>query len=107
MPTKIKSVGKKKAAAKKQPVAKKPAVKKVVVSKTVVEKMASPVEKIIYRFKRQFVFVPKCSNCDHVPMRINKLVALMSILVAILSGMVIAQGQFVDLSTLLVHVVSL
>lgn len=88
MPTKTKASGKKKAVAKKKPVAKK-------------------IEKIIYRFNKRFVFVPKCSNCDHVPMRINKLVAMMSVLVAILSGIVIAQSQVVDLSTLLVHAASL
>ncbi len=82
---------------------KKEVEKKTVVKKPTVKKASSPVEKIIYRFNRQFVFVPKCSNCDHVPMRINKLVALMTILVAVLSGMVIAQSQIVDLSTLLVH----
>lgn len=82
MPTKTKGSGKKKVA---------------------VMKSTSPVEKIIYRFQKQSVFVPKCSNCDHVPMRINNLVALMTILVAVLSGMVIAQVQPVDLSNLLVQ----
>lgn len=75
---------------------KAPAKKKV--------KAASPIEKIIYRFQKRFVFVPKCSNCEHVPMRINKLIALMTILVVVLSGIVIAQSQVIDLSTLLVHV---
>lgn len=93
MPTKTKSDAKKKVVLKKKAVAKKPAVIKA----------QSPVEKIIYRFHKRFVFVPKCSNCDHVPMRINKLVALMTVLVAVLSGMVIAQVQPVDLSNLLVQ----
>lgn len=96
MPTKSKSEAKKKTMAKKKPAAKKSAVMKVV----------SPVEKIIYRFQKRFVFVPKCRNCDHVPMRINKLVALMTVLVVVLSGMVIVQAEPVDLSTLLVQVES-
>lgn len=93
MPTKTKSDGKKKVASKKKPMAKKSTVLKAI----------SPVEKIIYRFHKRFVFVPKCSNCDHVPMRINRLVALMTVLVAVLSGLVIAQSQPVDLSNLLVQ----
>ena len=101
MPSKTKE--KKEVRSKKKEVGKKkPAAKKAVVAKTFL-----PVEKIIYRFNKRFVFVPKCSNCDHVPMRINKLVALMAVLVAVLSGMVIAQDQVVDLSRLLVYAVTL
>ncbi|MBM5789564.1 hypothetical protein FJZ23_00505 [Candidatus Parcubacteria bacterium] len=61
----------------------------------------TPVEKIIHRFEKRFVFVPSCHNCEHMPMRINRLVALMTVLVAVLSGLVIAQTQSVDLTQLL------
>jgi hypothetical protein len=98
MSTKIKNTEKKEEEKNKKNVVKKSAVKKVAVAKS-----TSPVEKIIYRFNRQFVFVPKCSNCDHVPMRINRLVALMTVLVVILSGMVIARSQVFDLNNLLVQ----
>ncbi|MBI5369749.1 hypothetical protein HZA85_00955 [Candidatus Uhrbacteria bacterium] len=82
-----------KASAKKA-ATKKPASAKKAVHASVHESVPTqPVQKIIYQIQKRFVFVPKCSNCDHVPMRINGLVALMTILVAMLSGMVIAQSQ--------------
>lgn len=95
MPTKTKKASAKKAVAKK----KAPAKAKKLKAKTV--EPVTPVEKIIHRFEKRFVFVPSCSNCDHVPMRINRLVAMMTVLVAVLSGMVIAQSQSVDLTQLL------
>lgn len=38
---------------------------------------------------RKFVLVGVCSNCHHMPMRANKLVALLSLALLILSGMII------------------
>lgn len=43
---------------------------------------------------RRIVFIGTCSNCDHVPMRVNKLLALMSLIIFVLSGIVMAQGGF-------------
>ena len=62
----------------------------------------APMEKIIHRFEKRFVFVPLCSNCDHVPMRVNRLVALMTVLVVVLSGIIITQAQSIDLTSILV-----
>lgn len=115
MPTKTKKAPAKKVSAKKKaPVkAKKSTIKKPTSMLAVMvheheheddhdhDALNTPVEKIIHRFEKRFVFVPSCSNCDHVPMRINRLVALMTVLVAVLSGMVIAQSQSIDLTQLL------
>lgn len=113
MPTKTKKeTVKKTPAKKKKSVAKKkaPAKKKSAHMLSVVvhehdEQDASvlaPVERIIHRFEKRFVFVPSCTNCEHIPMRINRLVALMTVLVAVLSGIVISQGQAIDLTNILI-----
>lgn len=93
---------------------KKTAVKSSTPPKTVKKTVAKhaaivetkPVAKIIHRFEKRFVFFPVCTNCDHVPMRINKLVALMTVLVAILSGIVIAQAQPVMVDQVIADAVS-
>lgn len=103
----------------KSSVAKKLTVKKKTVSKKKVAKQApQPVltliehqhdedhadhldEKPIQKFEKRFIFVGTCNNCEHLPMRINKLVALMSVLVAVLSGMVIAESAPLDLQGLM------
>lgn len=83
----------KKAAAKKR-AAKKPAPvvkveEQVVPVVTVVEKEVrtahGPVE-----VHHKYVFIGTCRNCDHMPMSVNKLVAVLSIAIAILSGMLIS-----------------
>ncbi|MBI4257002.1 hypothetical protein HY626_03040 [Candidatus Uhrbacteria bacterium] len=110
MPAKIKKVTAspvptKKVVAKKAP-AKKAIVKKVVAKKakpvmrvkvseqtvpvvTVVEKEVhtshGPVE-----VHHKYVFIGTCRNCEHMPMSVNKLVAVLSIAIAILSGMLIS-----------------
>lgn len=111
MPTKTKKSVTKKPVMKKKPLAKKkPIVKKSshvlkAVSHEHEEHVpARPIEKIIYKFQKHFVFIPKCSNCEHVPMRINKLVALMAVLVGLLSGMVIAQADPINLNELLTEI---
>lgn len=38
----------------------------------------------------KYVFIGTCRNCDHMPMSANKLVAVLSIAIAILSGMLIS-----------------
>jgi len=42
--------------------------------------------------KRRVVFVGTCTNCDHLPTRVNKLMTLMSLMVAILAGIVVYQS---------------
>lgn len=125
MPAKTKKVSASSAPAKK-PVAKKAPAKKVVAKKptvtvkveeqvvpvvTVVEKQAhtahGPVE-----VHHKYVFIGTCRNCDHMPMSANKLVAVLSLAIAILSGMLIStslpfnfqmpsisMGSFTDLIT--------
>ena len=62
-----------------------------------------PIEKIIYKFQKHFVFIPRCQNCHHAPMRVDKLVAIMAILVGVLSSIVIAQFEPISFSELLVE----
>lgn len=83
----------KKAPAKKRVAKKlKPVVKveeQVVPVVTVVEKEVQtahgPVE-----VHHKYVFIGTCRNCDHMPMSANKLVAVLSIAIAILSGLLIS-----------------
>jgi hypothetical protein len=49
---------------------------------------------------RRVVFIGKCSNCDHVPMRVSRLLALMSLLIFVLSGIIIAQGPAFELPSI-------
>lgn len=92
MPTKTKKVA-----------PKKKAIKKVVAKK---EPDAKPIQKIIYRFEKRFAFIPSCTNCEHVPMRINRLVALMTILVTVLSGIVIAQSRPMQVDRIIANAIS-
>jgi len=57
-----------------------------------------------HTFQKRLIFVGTCNNCDHLPMRINKLVALMSYLILILSSIVIAQANPLDVSGLILAV---
>ena len=38
----------------------------------------------------KYVFIGTCRNCDHMPMSANKLVAVLSIAIAILSGLLLS-----------------
>lgn len=125
MPAKIKKVSAssaptKKVAAKKAP-AKKVASKKPAVSVKVEEHIVpvvTVVEKEIHtahgsvEVHHKYVFIGTCRNCDHMPMSANKLVAVLSLAIAILSGMLIStslpsnfqmpsisMGSFADLIT--------
>lgn len=85
------------------------AVKKVAkksVKKPVKKSPQKPLQKVIYRFEKRFAFIPHCSNCEHIPMRINRLVALMTILVAVLSGIVLAQQQPLAVDRAIVNAVN-
>ncbi len=103
-----KSVAKKPAAKKKAPVKKRAAAKK----KAPVQKQMAEIEIPVYidvaqevhectpSSRRRFVFVGSCSNCDHIPMRVGRLIALMSFLIVVLSGMLIMVIAPVDLDML-------
>jgi len=109
--TKKKSVVKKKAAKTitKKKVVKKAAAKKVVAKARAEAKKAiadAPVvtitEKRITRankpveIHRRVVFVGSCSNCDHLPVRVSKLMALFTLIIAVLSGVIISQSLPLD-----------
>lgn len=49
---------------------------------------------------RKFVLVGSCSHCEHMPMHAGKLVALLSVLIAVLSVMLLVQSGALDLSAL-------
>lgn len=89
-PAPIKKVVAKKAPAKKAtPVVSVKVEQQTVPVVTVVEKEVhtshGPVE-----VHHKYVFIGTCRNCDHMPMSANKLVAVLSIAIAILSGMLIS-----------------
>ncbi len=90
MPTK-KKVGASVAnpAASEPRVAKRHAVKK----KTVVKKSATVEHKVHHKY----VLLGVCSACDQLPMRANKLVALLSFVIVVLSGMLIYLSAPLDL----------
>lgn len=94
-----KPLAKKKKSSAKKAVAKKPFAQTVsfkveeqtVPVVTVIEKEAhtshGPVE-----VHHKYIFIGACRNCDHMPMSANKLVAVLSIAIAILSGIVISKS---------------
>ncbi|MBI5793491.1 hypothetical protein HZA87_00160 [Candidatus Uhrbacteria bacterium] len=47
---------------------------------------------------RKFVLVGSCSHCEHMPMHSGKLVALLSVVIAVLSVMLISRTGAIDLS---------
>ena len=125
MPTKTKKeveqkIPAKKIAKKEMITGKKLAAKKVPVKKAVSKKhspsahqqvmdekpQVKTIEKIIHRFEKRFVFVPLCDNCEYIPMRINRLVALMTVLVIVLSGIVIAQSQPLEVNQVIANAMS-
>lgn len=96
--TNAKKVSKKKTAAKKS--SKKPEV--IVVE----EVMLGPKEslKLPYEVSKEYVIVHRCTNCEHVPFSISKLVTLFSILIMLLSVSVLIQVGTIDLSKLIAFV---
>ena len=121
-----KPAAKKKKSVAKKPVAKKKsakkkkisAKKKLVAMKTIAEARKEVLEavdqapvitvtekRIKHKHKpvevhRRIVFVGTCANCDHVPMRVSKLLALMSLIVFVLSSIIIAQGPLPNIPTI-------
>jgi len=117
--TKKKPATKKKVAAKKKSVAKKvKTLKKSVAKKTIKEvrkdaikavehaPMVTVTEKRIehankpVEVHRRVVFVGTCANCDHVPMRVGKMLALMSLIIFVLSGIIIVQAPGLELPSI-------
>ncbi|NQV89822.1 hypothetical protein HQ487_00270 [Candidatus Uhrbacteria bacterium] len=103
--TAVKKTTTKKAGAKKKPVAKKSVAKKTPVAKTPelvfqVEEETVPVVTIIEKsapgsrskleVHHKIVFLGTCRNCDHMPMGVNKLIGVLSISIAILSGLLLS-----------------
>lgn len=88
----------------KKPVAKKVPIKKRVAKKPVqvvkVEEQVVPIVTVVEKevhtahdpveVHHKYVFIGTCRNCDHMPMSVNKLVAVLSIAIAILSVMLIS-----------------
>lgn len=110
MPAKTKKVSVSPAPIKKA-VTKKVPAKKAVVKKTVAKKMkptasvkveeqvvpvVTVVEKEVHtangpvEVHHKYVFIGTCRNCDHMPMSVNQLVAVLSVVIVILSGMLIS-----------------
>ncbi|PJA45448.1 hypothetical protein CO174_03005 [Candidatus Uhrbacteria bacterium CG_4_9_14_3_um_filter_50_9] len=49
---------------------------------------------------RRIVFVGTCSNCDHVPMRVNRLLAMFSVIIFVLSAMVLLNSSGLGLPSI-------
>lgn len=81
---------KKKAA---QPVTKPMAKKKSATKKVAAKKPAS----VEHQVHHKYVLMGVCSSCDHLPMRANKLVAMLSFVIVLLSGMIISMSAPLDL----------
>jgi hypothetical protein len=116
-PAAKKPVAKKKAPAKKKPAAKKvvkkpvaqvaevkPAAAKKIVAEarseakaaidqapivTITETQVKRPNKVV-EVEKRIVFVGTCANCDHLPMRVNELLGVVVVIVAILAGMLIS-----------------
>lgn len=79
--------------------------KKTVAKKSVakiVEKKIEP--KVLQQIEKQFVFVGSCGSCEHLPMPVNALVAVLTVAVIILSGIVIVQSKPIPWSSSLARV---
>ncbi len=64
----------------------KPAAKKKTVAKKATVKRPANVE---HQVHHKYVLLGVCSSCNHLPMRANKLVTLLSFVIIVLSGMLI------------------
>ena len=113
MPAKTKKVSASSAPAKKvvaKSVAKKASAKKRVAKKSVpvvtVEEQLVPVVTVVEKevhthhgpveVHHKYVFIGTCRNCEHMPMGVNKLVAVLSIAITVLSGMLISTSLPLD-----------
>lgn len=71
-----------------------PVAKKKVATKKVVAKKQATVEPEVHR---KYVLLGVCSSCDHLPLRANKLVMLLSLVIFVLSGMLISISAPLDI----------
>ncbi|MCX6715324.1 MAG: hypothetical protein NTX72_05950 [Candidatus Uhrbacteria bacterium] len=93
----------------KKTVAKKGAAKKSTKKPEVIvveEVTLGPTEslKLPMEVSKEYVIVHRCTNCEHVPFSITKLVTLFSILIMLLSVSVLIQVGTIDLSKLIAFV---
>lgn len=104
-----KTVAKKESVVKKKLVAKKTAAKAI---KTVVEEL--PVIDILEeqkdhgrmtKIRHRIVFVGSCKNCEHIPMKVSGLIAVMSLIIAVLSGMLLTQSSSFDWNSAIMELV--
>ena len=59
-------------------------VPSLILEQSEIHELHRPVE-----IRRKMILVGVCRNCDHMPMGVNKLVAMLSLAIAVLSGMLI------------------
>ncbi len=125
--TKTKSSGVAKASAEKKPVAKKVSVKKTTPKKKPAAGKATPVKKAravkkkvakkpvakvvaevkpvdVVEIQKEFVVVHSCNNCDHMPIRVGKLVGIFTFIIAVLSTVILIQLGLINLEQVLVAV---
>ncbi len=113
MPAKTKKVSASSAPAKKvvaKSVAKKVSAKKRVTKKSspvvMVEEQMVPVVTVVEKevhtphgpveVHHKYVFIGTCRNCEHMPMSVNTLVAVLSVAITVLSGMLISTSLPLD-----------
>lgn len=89
---------------------KKPAAKKVGVKKSskkpeviVVEEVtlgAKESLKLPFDVSKEYIIVHRCTNCEHIPFSLTKLVTLFSVLIMLLSVSILVQVGTIDVSRL-------
>ncbi|MCR4314665.1 MAG: hypothetical protein NUV84_05495 [Candidatus Uhrbacteria bacterium] len=103
MPAKTKKVSASPAFTKKVVAKKAPAKKRVAKKSTPVVKIEEQIVPVVTVVEKEvhtahgsvevhhkYVFIGTCRNCDHMPMNVSKLVAVLSVAIMILSGMLIS-----------------
>ncbi|OGL94360.1 hypothetical protein A3H12_05180 [Candidatus Uhrbacteria bacterium RIFCSPLOWO2_12_FULL_47_9] len=60
--------------------------------------------KLPYEVSKEYVIVHRCTNCEHVPFSISKLVTLFSVLIMLLSVSVLIQVGTIDISKIIAFV---
>lgn len=99
---KTKLAGKKSVA--KKLTTKKPSKKPEVIVVEEVTLGAKESLKLPFEVSKEYVIVHRCTNCEHVPFSLSKLVTLFSILIVLLSISVLIQVGTIDLSKLIAFV---
>ncbi|OGL99643.1 hypothetical protein A2318_01550 [Candidatus Uhrbacteria bacterium RIFOXYB2_FULL_45_11] len=89
----------------KKPVAKKAGAKKsskkpevIVVEEVTLDPKESL--KLPYEASKEYIIVHRCTNCEHIPFSMTKLVTLFSVLIMLLSVSVLIQVGTIDVSKL-------